>query len=194
MDLPDQTLGAAAPDWEGGLDEWDEAYARVESYFSALRIRNKLLLSRLVYRVLKQAADRRRESLLEPPVLAMEEVTKLVAGWLEQVLQTKLRQDRIASRGRLALLLADMPGRWERFFLADPPWPEEFVDRMRRSYLNAGPKFQTRTMTPKPIELSALVTGASRTWDSLNRTPIVRAMVSWSLAVAVIASLIFVLW
>lgn len=195
MDVPDQAVGTPDdPAWETGLGGWDEAYARVEAYFSALRIRNKLLLSRLVYRVLKRAADMQRQSGGEPQVLAMQSTAKLVAEWFERVLDVKLPKERIAGRGRLALFLADMPGRWERYFLADPPWPEEFIERMRRSYLNAGPKFQARTMTPRPIELSAIVTGASQTWESLNRTPIIRAMISWTLVTAVVTGLVFFLW
>lgn len=195
MDIPDPAL-ATSPDpaWEAGLDGWDEAYARVEAYFSALRIRNKLLLSRLVYRVLKSAAALQRHSGGEPQVLAMQSAAKLVAEWFERVLEVKLPEERIAGRGRLALLLADMPGRWERYFLAEPPWPEEFVEKMRRSYLNAGPKFQARTMTPRPIELSAIVTGASQTWESLNRTPIIRAMLSWTLVTALVTGLVLFLW
>ncbi len=195
MDLPHGTVTPETPgSWEAGADGWDEAYARVESYFAALRIRNKLLLSRLVYRVLDRAAERHRESGGDPPVLAMQQANRIVAEWFERVLDTKLPEERIAPRGRLALLLADMPGRWERHFLADPPWPDEFVEKMRRSYLHAGPKFQSRTMAPRAIELPAFVTGASRTWESLNRTPIMRAMISWTLVAALLAGLAVVLW
>lgn len=195
MDVPDPAVAPSTdPAWEVGLDGWDEAYARVEAYFSALRIRNKLLLSRLVYRVLKNAASMQRQSGGEPQVLAMQSAAKLVAEWFERVLEVKLPEERIAGRGRLALLLADMPGRWERYFLAEPPWPEEFVEKMRRSYLNAGPKFQARTMTPRPIEISAIVTGASETWESLNRTPIIRAMISWTLVTALVTGLVLFLW
>ena len=41
------------------LDEWNAAYAKVESYFHALRVRNKILLNRLVrIHVLKRAMRR----------------------------------------------------------------------------------------------------------------------------------------
>ena len=40
------------------LEEWNAAYAKVESYFHALRIRNKVLLGRLVIHVLKRAMRR----------------------------------------------------------------------------------------------------------------------------------------
>lgn len=195
MDVPDGAVTPETPtSWEAGADGWEEAYARVESYFAALRIRNKLLLSRLVYRVLDRAAARHEKSGGEPAVLAMQQANRIVAEWFERVLEVELPEERIAPRGRLALFLADMPGRWERYFLADPPWPDEFVEKMRRSYLHAGPKFQSRTMTPKAIELAAFVTRASRTWESLNRTPIMRAMISWTLLTALLASLAVVLW
>ena len=37
------------------LEEWNAAYAKVENYFHALRIRNKPLLGQLVLRVLERA-------------------------------------------------------------------------------------------------------------------------------------------
>jgi hypothetical protein len=39
-------------------DAWEEAYAMVEGYYSALRIRNRLLLSRIIALILRRAARR----------------------------------------------------------------------------------------------------------------------------------------
>ena len=36
------------------LEEWNAAYMKVESYFHALRVRNKALLGQLVLRVLER--------------------------------------------------------------------------------------------------------------------------------------------
>jgi len=52
---------AAPPYWAGSpesLELWNEAYRRVESYFSALRVDNKLLLSSLVFKILDRAKVR----------------------------------------------------------------------------------------------------------------------------------------
>src|SRR3954469_25940816 len=70
------------------LDEWNAAYTKVESYFHALRIRNKVLLGRLVIQVLKRAM---RRAALEPQrhttELAAEELDLVVTEWFAQVLQ-----------------------------------------------------------------------------------------------------------
>ena len=57
------------------LEEWNAAYAKVESYFHALRIRNKVLLGRLVIHVLKRAMRRApQETHLSATELAAEEM------------------------------------------------------------------------------------------------------------------------
>ena len=43
----------------------------------------------------------------------------------------------LSTRGRLALLLADMPGRWQDQFLRPGPWPEEFVNAHAREPTSA---------------------------------------------------------
>ena len=40
------------------LEEWNAAYEKVENYFHALRVRNKVLLGQLVLRVLERAMHR----------------------------------------------------------------------------------------------------------------------------------------
>src|SRR5438552_4598323 len=96
------------------LDEWNAAYAKVESYFHALRVRNKVLLGRLVIHVLKRAMQRApREPQRLATELAAEEMDHVVTEWFAQVLQEPPTgtDQMLSTRGRLALLLADMPGK-----------------------------------------------------------------------------------
>ena len=51
QDAPGQIAGRP-------LEEWNGAYTKVESYFHALRVRNKELLGRLVIHVLNRAMRR----------------------------------------------------------------------------------------------------------------------------------------
>jgi hypothetical protein len=161
------------------LEEWNGAYAKVESYFHALRIRNKPLLGQLVLRVLERA-QRRAPS--EPgrsaTQLAAEEMDRIVTEWFSEVLQTSpLNTDQtLSTRGRLALLLADMPGKWQDQFLRPSPWPEEFTSAMRETFFRAGPDFQLSKMTPRPLDL-----GPITTLTNLGRLPYFRMVLVWTL-------------
>ena len=77
---------------------------------------------------------------------------RVVTEWFAQVLQESPAgtDQMLSTRGRLALLLADMPGKWQDQFLRPGPWPEEFVSAMRETYLRAGPDFQLSKMAPAP--------------------------------------------
>ena len=161
------------------LEEWNAAYEKVENYFHALRIRNKALLGQLVLRVLERAAQR---APVEPErsatQLAAEEMDRIVTEWFAEVLQgppTNADQ-MLSTRGRLALLLADMPGKWQEQFLRPGPWPEEFISAMRETYLRAGPDFQLSKMTPRPFDL-----GPITTLTNLGKLPYLKMVLAWTL-------------
>src|ERR1700727_2983025 len=103
------------------LEEWNAAYVKVENYFHALRIRNKPLLGQLVLRVLERAQQRapseRNRSATE---IAAGEMDRFVTTCSGEVLQTSPvgSEQTLSTRGRLALLLADMPGKWQDQFLS----------------------------------------------------------------------------
>jgi hypothetical protein len=170
---------ADRPGLVGGrpLEEWNAAYAKVESYFLALGVRNKLLLGQLVSRVLDHAIERASQ---EPDratmELAAEEMEWVVAEWYSAVLNVPSTQTDplLSTRGRLALLLADMPGRWQDQFLKPAPWPEEFLRAMRESYLRAGPDFQLSQMDPRPIDF-----GPIATLTNLGKLAWVRMLFVW---------------
>ncbi|HET7626401.1 MAG TPA: hypothetical protein VFM25_14175 [Verrucomicrobiae bacterium] len=149
------------------LEDWNAAYAKVESYFHALRIRNKVLLNRQVIHVLKRAMRRApNEPNRHVTELAAEEMDQVVTEWFAQVLQESPTgaDHMLSTRGRLALLLADMPGKWQEQFLRPGPWPEEFISAMREAYLRAGPDFQLAKMTPRPLDLGPIATLTGFKW------------------------------
>ena len=159
------------------LEEWNAAYVKVENYFHALRIRNKPLLGQLVLRVLERAQRRAPAELNRSATeLAGEEMDRLVTSWFAEVLQASPAgtDQMLSTRGRLALLLADMPGKWQDQFLRPGPWPEEFVAAMRESFLRAGPDFQLSKMTPRPLDL-----GPITTLTNFGNLPYVRMALAW---------------
>ena len=192
---PPVNTSATLPDPSGqiagrSLSEWNAAYAKVESYFHALRIRNKPLLGQLVQRVLERA---QRRAVAEPHVsatqLAAEEMDRIVTEWFGAVLEVSPAgtDQLISTRGRLALLLADMPGKWQDQFLRPGPWPEEFTSAMRETFLRAGPDFQLSKMTPRPLDL-----GPITTLTNLGQMPYVRMGLAWGLF-ALLLVIIFLL-
>ena len=177
MGLPNHSLNSLRPLSESELAEWEEAYAAVEAYLQALRLRNRLLVAELVRAILWRASARRQNEPETPArVLAMEEALTTVAEWTQDVLDVPLENRRLAARGRLALLLAGMPDKWQGVFLTPAPWPSDFVEAMKSSYLAAGPRFAALTMVPKPLELNALGSGAAQWWETMDRKPITRIM------------------
>ncbi len=160
------------------LEEWNAAYVKVENYFHALRVRNKALLGQLVLRVLERAMRRAPAEPERPTTeLAAEEMDRIVTEWFAEVLQSPPKTDyTLSTRGRLALLLADMPGKWQEQFLRPGPWPEEFTGAMRETFLRAGPDFQISKMAPRPLDL-----GPITTLTNLGKLPYARMVVVWTL-------------
>lgn len=177
MVLSHHSLTDAAPLNDQELEEWEEAYAAVEAYFQALRLRNRLLVAELVRKVLWRAAKRREtEPGVPARVLAMEEALSVIATWTQQVLDEPLENSRMAARGRLALLLAGMPDKWQAVFLTPPPWPPEFVAAMRSAYLVSAPGFAGLPMEARPLDLNVFGTSAAQWWDTMDRRPIMRSL------------------
>jgi hypothetical protein len=172
-------LGASGQLAGRPLEEWNAAYGKVESYFHALRVRNKALLGQLVLRVLERAMRRApHEPERSATELAAEEMERVVTEWFADVLQSPLTKsdNTLSTRGRLALLLADMPGKWQEQFLRPGPWPDEFTSAMRETFLRAGPDFQLSKMTPRPFDL-----GPIATLTNLGKYPYVRMTLIWAL-------------
>ena len=73
----------------------------------------------------------------------------------------------------LALLIVDMPGKWQDQFLRPGPWPEAFVKAMREAYLRAGPDFQLSKMAPRPLDLGPVATLTSLSMGSFRKMAVI---------------------
>ena len=159
------------------LEDWNSAYAVVERYLEELRVRNRLLRGQLVSQILDRAMQRAEtEPQSSTVALACEELDEFVTEWFAAVLDEPPdpANTLLSSSGRLALLLADMPGKWQDQFLRPAPWPEEFVRAMRDSFFRAGPDFQFSQMNPRPIDL-----GPITTLTNLSNIPYFRMVMAW---------------
>lgn len=167
---------------ESDIARWADAYDRVEAYFAALRIRNKLLLSQLVSRVLERAARRVDDTEVESATsAAILEVETLLTDWFRTVLdRPETPTPELLRRGRLALLLADAPQRWPSAFLAPAPYPEPFLAAMRSAYLEAGPGFQGAPMPASKVDFGPLSSWAESGLEHLRRWPLIRTVLLWS--------------
>lgn len=177
----------------GTMEEWNAAYVRVEDYLRAHRIHNRLHQNRLIHQTLARAACRHEsDPSLSPTVLAAEEIEAAMDRWFEEVLDRRgLPHERIASDGRLALLLCDGAQRWPYAFLDEGNIPPEFSAAMRAREVEAGPDLAVSSMVPRPIDLGPIPEAAGETIERIGRWPLVRALLLWSLFAAALAAIFY---
>jgi hypothetical protein len=177
----------------GTLDEWNDAYVRVEDYLRAHRIHNRLHQSRLILRILERAARRHEQNPgLNPTTLAAEEAGRLMDAWFGEVLdEQNLTPDRIAIAGRLALLLTDGAQKNPYAFLNEEQIPPEFARAMRRSSIEAGPDLAVSSMVPRPIDLGPITEAAGETIEQFEKWPLLRTLALWLLFTAALAAIFY---
>ncbi|SHK17894.1 hypothetical protein SAMN02745181_3356 [Rubritalea squalenifaciens DSM 18772] len=196
MELSVDTLNISSAcgrwaDCEETLEQWNEAYRKIETYFLALHIDNKLLLSSLVYKVLGKASTRHEQEPSRLPVeLAAEEADRLLVEWFRKVLGDNEEEpiDRLSARGRLALMLLEADTPWQHVFLHDEPVPDDLKKKMQKAYLVANPKFSFTEMYPKPIDLG-IVQKASQTLEGIAMR---KTAAQWTLWLAFSATILLI--
>jgi hypothetical protein len=172
----------------GTLEQWNAAYVRVEDYLRAHRVQNRLHQSRLIQRVLVAAArlHEQRPS-VDPATLAVEETDRLMDAWFGAVLGEKdLPHDRIATEGRVALLLADGLQRWPYVFLERDQLPAEFLQTVKQGSIKAGPDLEISSMVPREIDLGTITAAAGETLERIERLPVLRVLLLWAIFVGVL--------
>jgi len=133
---------------------WDEAFSRVESYLRAHHLESRVLLNQLATDIIAEA---QAQVLAQPglePVFAAWQVTNVrIGAWFEHMgLAGNWADERVRAGGRLALVLANLPGRWPNHFLSLGPAPPELLAALASNVLRAGPQLNFRNMAPAPLE------------------------------------------
>ena len=172
---------------------WDEAFLRVESYLRAHQIESRLVLNRLAVEIIRAArtvADTPAGAGLDPVALTMREAERRTAAWFARVLGDAAdpEDERLGTRGRIALVLADVPARWPQHFLAATPPPPELIEAMRAAYIEAGPELELTRMVPRPLDFGPIANVADEAWKTFARWPILRAIFVWTVFVALLAA------
>ena len=187
MELSLESLDTFRPK-TGSLEQWNSAYVRVEDYLRAHRVHNRLHQSRLIQRVLVAAARlHEQKPAQEPATLAVEETDRLMDLWFGELLGEKnLPHDRIATEGRVALLLADGLQRWPYVFLENDQVPAEFLQSVRQGSIKAGPDLAVSSMVPREIDLGTITEAAGETLERIERLPILRVLLLWAMFVGVL--------
>lgn len=181
---------APAPDFPPRTSgEWNDAHERVESYLRAHRIVQPLALRELTQTIVtaawRQAA---RFPGAAPVSLAMREADRCITDWFARVLtQSPLPARRLGVRGRLALALADTPGRWPEAFLAPVPPPPEMTAAMRAAFLRPGPAPQLFKMASREIPLGLPAWILALFWQTVNRSRLLRFATKLLLVLALAA-------
>ena len=177
----------------GTLEDWNNAYVRVEDYLRAHRIHNRLHASRLILKILGRAAARHTANpMLDPTTLAAEETETMMDLWFADILNARDQpHERIAIDGRVALLLCDGPQKWPFAFLEEPNGPQDFVEAMRSRALMAGPDMAVSSMVPRPIDLGPIPEAAGETLERFERLPMLRTFFLWLLFTGVLAAIFY---
>ena len=173
------------------MEAWNAAYVRVEDYLRAHRIHNRLHQSRLIQTVLERAARRHEANpALEPTTLAAEEIEALMDEWFAEVLDNKNHpQERIATAGRVAMLLSDGAQKWPYAFLDSRTIPDDFAQAMRASSMQAGPDMKFSNMVPRPIDLGTISEAAGETLERFEKWPVLRTLALWALFMATLLAI-----
>jgi hypothetical protein len=175
----ESTLPVAHPAPRSADPAWDEAFLRVQSYLRAYGLESPVLLSQATNSLIDEARLKASYSRVEPLHLAMEVTRCRIGAWLAQVgFPVGSANEQIHVHGRLALIIADLPGRWANHFLSPDPVPPELSAAMASLRIMPGPEMRPSSMAPEPLEFGILEPGDSRLPSRRLWVPL-RVAASW---------------
>jgi hypothetical protein len=166
---------------------WDEAFLRVQSYLQAHGLESPVLLNQITSGIIRQARAQAGAAGqgAAPVTLAMAVTQVWIGEWFARAGQNlDWTNERMRAQGRLALIFADLPGRWANHFLSQEPPPAELVAAMASSQLLPGPELRLSNMPPAPLEFGFSESGDPLLVRAKMWLPL-RAMVSWLIIVGI---------
>jgi hypothetical protein len=133
---------------------WDEAFLRVESYLRAYHLESRVLLNQLATEIIDEARAGEPHSPLEPPVTRAMRVTRArIEAWCARAgSDFDEPSERNRAHGRLALVIANLTGRWSNHFFSAEAVPPELSAAMGSFRFQPGPELRYSNMPPAPLE------------------------------------------
>jgi hypothetical protein len=161
---------------------WDEAFLRVEGYLRSYGLESHTLLNQITASIIAEARERARSGdHADPVALAMEVTHSRIGAWFARSGHSVDWSDgRVRAQGRLALIIADVPGRWANSFLSQDPLPDELVAAMASFQMLPSPELRPSNMAPEPLEFGILEPGDPRLRSKRIWLPM-RVVVPWLL-------------
>jgi hypothetical protein len=161
---------------------WDEAFLRVEGYLRAYGLESHVLLNQITAAIIQEARRRIEGGEAGNPLsVAMEITQSRIGAWLSRSGQEiDWTNERTRAQGRLALIVADLPGRWPNQFLSTEPFPEDLAAALASFRILPAPGMRLSNMAPEPLEFGILEPGDPRLKTRRIWVPM-RAVVPWLL-------------
>jgi len=133
---------------------WDEAFLRVESYLRAHHLEGRRLLIQLATGIIDEARARSSGRAAEEPVaLAMQVTHARIGAWFARAgNECDWAKERDRAHARLALAIANLPGRWPNHFLSLESVPPELTAAMASFQFQPGPELRFSNMPTAPLE------------------------------------------
>lgn len=181
----------SSPATEAKLSDpaWDDAFLRVESYLRAHRLESRELLNRLASSIIREARQRSVSYPdLTPVEISLRVTHARIGRWFSKVWpEGDWSQERHRAQGRLALVMADLPGQWADHFLTEASIPPELAKGMAEFSLQPGPELRFSNMPPAPLEFGFDdATDPER--QQRGRWVLARAAISWFMIVGLVSA------
>jgi hypothetical protein len=157
---------------------WERARDRVDHQLLAYRVTDAAVREHLIAGILEEA---RRHHAIEanrpPEEIAAVVTNRRVGTWIDELIGQSNESPALRfARGRTAVFLADLPEDWPELMLDASTVPAALRERVRTTYLEAGPDLTFTNMAPRPIDLGPISSVADGTWRTFARWPVLRGM------------------
>jgi hypothetical protein len=139
---------------------WDEAFSRVESYLRAHHLESRVLLNQVVTEIIAEAQAHAFSHPADEPVACAMQVTHArIGAWFARAgSESDWASERDRVHGRLALVIANLPGRWANHFLSTESVPPELAAAMASVQFQPGPELRFSNMPTAPLEFGLVET------------------------------------
>lgn len=161
----------------GGVEEWNDAHLRLETYLRAYRLGDKWHEHELVRTIMIEAAKRKTEApSRNATVITLETAIEMTDQWFGLVMRNA--EGRASAEGRVHLLLTEAGKEWRDAFLSTDP-PVEFIRAINDVSVSIGPDMHKSRMNAQQMDYGTFERIARGAFEQFEWGPVLRAFVIW---------------